>query len=64
MQNDQGDQADWGDHADHTNHSHWIEYERCSDRTVKYEKLPISSFDEWVSQWLSSVQEMLAHIWN
>ena len=54
--NDQTDQDDHTNQVDRLNwgdqitHSHWIEYERCGGRTVKHAKLPISSFDESVSQ--------------
>ena len=35
-----------------TNKSDWMEYKKDAEGTVKHEKWQISSFDEWVSEWV------------
>ena len=55
-QNNQGnqtDRVDLTDQGDQTDHR--IEYERGGARTVKHAKLPISSFDETVSEWVTVI---------
>ena len=42
---------DWPDRRDWPDkYSHQIDYERVGVRTFKHAKLPISSFDQWVSE--------------
>ena len=47
---------DWPDRPDRPDkYSHQIDYERGGVRTVKHAKLRVSSFDEWVSQWVTII---------